>query len=270
MAPAALRTFFTSLALCATLGFAAPKHALDQSRIRANYHDGEFEKVIKELGAFIKSGRTCSPSESLFVEKHLAVVYAANPGTRERGRYHMFRLLDKEGGSDLLDMFVGDEVDAVFAKVLKEHSLRTDAKRKERKPAKAAAPLARIPEAKKPAPAATAKSAQARQAKAASPVRAASPTALSLDDAWAAAYLPTTVPRNATRAVVAADRVRPSAASTSVSDRDSASISPAWKEPGLWIGGSAALAVVAFTLFYSGSENATPGKTYVVPATAAK
>lgn len=323
MAPAACRTLFTALSLCATLGIAAPKHALDQSRIRANYHEGEFEKVIKELEAFVKSGRKCSLAESLFVEKHLAVVYAANPGTRERGRYHMFRLLDMEAGSDLLDMFVGDEVDAVFAKVGKEHSLRTAALKKEIRPAKPAAHSAKAPGTKKPALAAASmpapgksgagswmrvfqsapapKPVQAGTASNAAPARAPAPSALSLENAWAAAYPPTAIdPVPASRTTGAAKPVRTSApsvsgastsaslrakrnperndastgdrtsASASASDPDSVAAAPAWKEPGLWIGGGAALAVVAFTLFYSGSENATPGKTYVVSATASK
>jgi hypothetical protein len=322
MAPAACRTLITALALCATLGIAAPKHALDQSRIRANYHEGEFEKVIKDLEAFLKSGRTCSPAESLFVDKHLAVVYAANPGTRERGRYHMFRLLDKEAGSDLLDMFVGDEVDAVFAKVSKEHSLRTAALKKETRPAKAAAPSAKSPEAKKPVLAAAPtpaanpragswlsafqsapapKAVQARTAAPAAPARAQAPSVISLENAWAAAYPPTTLASGtASRPAGAAKPARTyappasgasasaslrvkrnperidgasgdrSSAPDSPSEPDSAAASPAWKEPGLWIGGGAALAVVAFTLFYSGSESGVPGKTYVVPATASK
>jgi hypothetical protein len=329
MAPAACRTLITALALCATLGIAAPKHALDQSRIRANYHEGEFEKVIKELEAFLKSGRKCSSAESLFVDKHLAVVYAANPGTRERGRYHMFRLLDKEAGSDLLDMFVGDEVDAVFAKVSKEHSLRTAALKKETRPAKAAAPSAKVPEAKtatfaaasrpaanpragswlsafqsapEPKPVQSRQAAVPAAARAPAPVRAQAPSAISLENAWAAAYPPTTVASGtASRPTGAAKPARTSSAQPasgasasaslrvkrnpermdgatggrtsapdSPSDPDSVAASPAWKEPGLWIGGGAALAVVAFTLFYSGSESGVPGKTYVVPATASK
>ncbi|HKP94351.1 MAG TPA: hypothetical protein VJ385_01220, partial [Fibrobacteria bacterium] len=134
MLPAAYRHTLLALALCASAAAAAPR-ALDQVRIHANYHDGEFDKVIKELEAFLKSGRACAPAESVFLEKHLAVVYAANPGTRELGRYHMFRLLDLAPGSDLLDMFVGEEVDAVFEKVRKEYSLRTAAQKSVPQPA---------------------------------------------------------------------------------------------------------------------------------------
>ena len=116
--------------------------ALDQARIHSYYTDGEFDKVIKDLEAFSKSRRACTHAESVFVEKHLSVVYAAHPGTRELGRYHMYRLLDLSPGSDLLDMFVGEEVGGVFEKVGKEYALRNPAKAAANNTAKAAAKTA--------------------------------------------------------------------------------------------------------------------------------
>src|SRR4051812_15022859 len=107
MALAAYRNIFLLAALCAFRAAAAPARPLDQGRIHSNYHNGDFDKVIRELEGFLKSGKPCPRADSLFLEKHLAVVYAANPGTRELGRYHMFRMLDLAPGSDLLDMFVG-------------------------------------------------------------------------------------------------------------------------------------------------------------------
>ncbi|MDB5103490.1 MAG: hypothetical protein JWP91_1179 [Fibrobacteres bacterium] len=246
---------------------AAPQRVLDQSRIHANYHDGEFDKVIKELEGFLKSGRSCSHAESLFLEKHLAVVYAANPGTRELGRYHMFRLLDLAPGSDLLDMFVGEEVDGVFQKVGKEYALRNASQAraaaspsKPFRPAVSAPAPATVPPAARPAILSPAP-APSRPA-----FRAASFTAPApILSAATHAYRPAVRSPVKSPAPVAASKSPvptpslPDAAETTV---------PAWKEPGLWIGGGAALAVVAFTLFYSGPEAAPAGKTYVVPASA--
>jgi hypothetical protein len=263
MAASARRIIFLLLAACAIPLAAAPARALDQIRIHAYYHDGEFDKVIRELEAFQKSGRACSHAESLFVEKHLAVVYAANPGTRELGRYHMFRILDLAPTSDLLDMFVGEEVGSVFEKVGKEYALRNAAKsamvranpQNTPKPAHAAPVSA-------PARAAGAPSAQAKPANA----RPASLSAAPRPPAKPAAG------SSSARAGIAPPR--PSSGSvpdSSASSRAAGSSTPAWKEPGLWIGGGAALAVVAFTLFYSGSESAAPqAKTYVVPASASR
>lgn len=283
MAVAARSIFFLSFAACAISHAAAPARALDQIRIHAYYHDGEFDKVIRELEAFQKSGRACSHAESLFVEKHLAVVYAANPGTRELGRYHMFRILDIAPASDLLDMFVGEEVGGVFEKVGKEYALRNAAKpsaarantqshanagpASARAPSSIQAPASRPPasSASAPARAASASAAQSAYAHTATvrpaPVSGSSP----------APTRPQAKPSAGSSA--SAMTAAPSPASGSLPDIPPAetegSSAPAWKEPGLWIGGGAALAVVAFTLFYSGSESSAPqGKTYVVPATA--
>ncbi len=239
MAAAALRTLLISLAACA-FAAAAPPRALDQARIHASYHDGDFDKVIRELETFQKSGRACTRADSVFTEKHLAVVYAANPGTRELGRYHMFRLLDLAPGSDLLDMFVGEEVSGVFEKVGKEYALRNAAK--------APAPVPATP----------------------APHSALRP-ALKLVNAVRPAAKP--VAAASARTPVSAGASVP--AGTGVPDASHAadeeiSAGPAWKEPGLWIGGGAALAVVAFTLFYAGSSEAPQGRTYVVPSTASR
>ncbi|MDB5051706.1 MAG: hypothetical protein JWO30_4777 [Fibrobacteres bacterium] len=305
MAAAAFRNFLFTLAACATVYAAAPQRPLDQGRIRSYYHDGEFDKVIKDLEGFLKSGKSCPSADSLFIEKHLAVVYAANPGTRELGRYHMFRMLDLAPGSDLLDMFVGEEVDAVFEKVRKEYSLRTAAK----KPApaavaKAAAPLPSAPKvaARQPirAPLPAAKPVRAAAAPVPAkpawetaaaipvaaksswenpgagkpkPVRETVPAPAPAKPSWDS-FVPKTAgapaPAGSTPNLSGQTAASGSGTATSGSRQDAvefhSSSASAWKEPGLWIGGGAALAVVAFTLFYSGSSHAPDSKTYFVPA----
>jgi len=192
MAPVPRKKLTILALLSAAVSVSAAAPAFDQARIRADYRDGEFEKVISGLRGFLETGRDCSRSDSLFLAKHLAVVYAANPDTRELGRYHMFRLLRMEPDADLLDMFVGREVDLIFDRVRKEHALN-------------------LAERKKHAPAPTGE------------------TATGEDAAFQAA-------------------------------------ARAWKDPGIWIGGGAALAVVAFTLYFSGSKQGSETATYVVPA----
>ncbi len=97
---------------------------LDQKAIHSEYNDGDFDKVVKTLEAFLARNSTYSRSDSVFVAKHLAVVYSANPQTREKGKYHMYRLLEMVPSAELVDMFVSDEVDRIFDKVRKEFVLR--------------------------------------------------------------------------------------------------------------------------------------------------
>jgi hypothetical protein len=375
MAVTARRIFVPSLIAmlaCTAMASAAPRRSLDRARIHGLYHDGEFEKVLRELEAYGKGQCTCLRDDSLFAEKHLAVVLAANPATRELGRYHMFRLLDLSPRADLLDMYVGDEVDAVFDKARKEHDLRAkDPIGKASVPAPAQRPAKAAPAGKaEPAPnvtnALTARSA-APAPVAAAPAPASAAAAPAYSDAWA--HLPPVpavidahpvriaksrrpadaratyaqnfahprspgspsrlgsasaqaepyrpwdvVPAIRTEAAgksqaksiatgisrapgvgdsalrpapmpaVARDAsVRPASRSEAASAdahlaqgealpaRSTAdSARPAWKEPGLWIGGGAAFAAIAFTLWHAGSDGGSPGKTYAVPANLAK
>lgn len=208
MAPAFLKKLSLSALLAAAIAVPASANApaFDQARIRADYRDGEFEKVITGLRGFLKTGRTCSRSDSVFLAKHLAVVYAAHPDTRELGRHYMFRLLRTEPDADLLDMYVGQEVDRVFEKVRREHILN-------------AAEIAKR-----------------------------TPAGIPADPAFE-----TPVPaRSAEHSHGGDGRGFP---------EGSAPVA-AWRDPSVWIGGGAALAVVAFTLYFSAAKQEPQATTY--------
>ena len=96
------------------------KESLDQAKIHDVYNSGDFEPVISVLEAFVKRNKTYSQSDSVFIAKHLAVVYSANPATREKGKYYMFRLLELLPSAKLIDMYVSEEVDRIFDKVREE------------------------------------------------------------------------------------------------------------------------------------------------------
>jgi hypothetical protein len=100
------------------------RETLDQKKIHALYNNGDFDPVIEVLEGFMKRNKTYSHSDSVFIAKHLAVVYTANPGTRERGKYYMYRLLELMPSAKLVDMFVSDEVDRIFDKVREEFLVR--------------------------------------------------------------------------------------------------------------------------------------------------
>lgn len=100
---------------------ASASAALDQKRIHSNYNDGNFESVVRDIEYFQNTHKSYSESDSIFIAKHLAVVYSANPATREKGKYYMFRLLEMLPSAKLIDMYVSDEIDRIFDKVKEEY-----------------------------------------------------------------------------------------------------------------------------------------------------
>ena len=115
-----------SLAVLFGTGHAAVSGAasLNQKLIHDAYNEANFDYVIGTLEKFIKENRTYSLSDSVFVAKHLSVVYSANPATREKGRYYMNRLLELVPSAKLVDMYVSEEIDRIFDKVREEFVTR--------------------------------------------------------------------------------------------------------------------------------------------------
>jgi hypothetical protein len=103
---------------------AKPGAPLNQKEIHAAYNEGDFDKVTTLIDAFNRGNKTYSRADSIFIAKHLAVVYSANPQSREKGKYYMYRLLEMMPSAELVDMFVSDEIDRIFEKVRKEYLTR--------------------------------------------------------------------------------------------------------------------------------------------------
>jgi hypothetical protein len=105
--------------------FRAPTQAasLDQKTIHGIYSDGDFDNVVLLIDAFTRAHPTYSKDDSIFIAKHLAVIYTANPATRERGKGHMFRLLELLPSAKIVDMFVSDEIDRIFERVREEYAV---------------------------------------------------------------------------------------------------------------------------------------------------
>jgi hypothetical protein len=102
----------------------AGSDALDQKGVHASYNDGDFEKVVSALEQFMAGHHAYAFEDSVFIAKHLAVVYSANPDTREKGKHYMYRLLGLLPSAKLVDMFVSDEIDRIFEKVREEFMVR--------------------------------------------------------------------------------------------------------------------------------------------------
>lgn len=103
---------------------AADPAALDQRRIHADYNEGNFDRVTNAIESFMERNGTYSQDDSIFIAKHLAVVYSANPETREKGKYYMYRLLALLPSAKLIDMYVSDEIERIFDKVREEFLAR--------------------------------------------------------------------------------------------------------------------------------------------------
>jgi len=97
---------------------------LDQKAIHSKYNEGDFDAVTNMLESFKKRNKEYSKADSIFIAKHLAVVYSANPTTREKGKYYMNILLELLPSAKLVDMYVSDEIDRIFEKVREEFMTR--------------------------------------------------------------------------------------------------------------------------------------------------
>jgi hypothetical protein len=97
---------------------------LDKKRIHELYSDGDFDMAVAIIDSFTRGNPAYPKDDSVFVAKHLAVIYSANPNTREKGKGYMFQLLDLLPSAKIVDMFVSDEIDRVFQKVREEYAVR--------------------------------------------------------------------------------------------------------------------------------------------------
>lgn len=100
---------------------AAPKPAIDTARVHALYLDGDFDQAIHLLETALKGRRPMSHGDSVFAFKHLGVMYAATPATREKGRYYMLQLISIEPTARILDMYASDMIYLIFRNVQEEY-----------------------------------------------------------------------------------------------------------------------------------------------------
>ncbi len=102
---------------------AANAFTVDSTRLFTDYQNGDFEKIEPALKPILQPGAVGSRMDSLLAWKYLSVVYAANPKTREKGRYCMMRLLDTDPAADLLELYVSEDVYEIFSRARQEHAL---------------------------------------------------------------------------------------------------------------------------------------------------
>ncbi len=94
---------------------------VDATKVHRLYLDGEFDAAIAMLEDNLKDTRQYSHEDSVFIFKHLGVMYAAQYHTREKGKYYMNRLLMVEPTAKIMDMYASDMIYMIFKNIQKEY-----------------------------------------------------------------------------------------------------------------------------------------------------
>jgi len=68
----------------------------------------------------LKEKRPFNHGDSVFIFKHLGVMYAAKYDTRERGKYFMHQLLMVEPTARIMDMYASDMIYMIFKNIQDE------------------------------------------------------------------------------------------------------------------------------------------------------
>lgn len=122
---------------------------MDTTKVHERYLEGDFDHAIRTLEGQIKSGKAMTHAESVFVYKHLGVMYAAQKSTQDKGKHYMHQLIAIEPTAKILDMYASDMIHLIFRNVQEEFEV------KRARLAPAADPVAEAP-APEPAPVAPA------------------------------------------------------------------------------------------------------------------
>lgn len=180
------------------------------------YRQGDFEKITHSLRPILTPGNAVSRIDSLFAYRLLGVVYAADPKTRETGRHCFLKLLDLDPKANLVDLFVGTELDQLWEKTRLEHSVRQRLKH-----------------------------AAMRDTDWLSPEDAEA-----LQRLFDAGEFPEEE-KQALAAPALSAETHPVASSLPFGNSTSEDARPYWKRPGTWIAAAFAAGVVGYTLYYN-------------------
>jgi len=98
----------------------SPNPILDTGTVRRFYLDGDFDEAIEILEDGLKRKPAYSHADSVFIFKHLGVMYAAKYETREKGKLFMHQLLMVEPTARILDMYASDMIYMIFKNIQDE------------------------------------------------------------------------------------------------------------------------------------------------------
>jgi hypothetical protein len=114
----------TTKATTSKAGDAKSADTLDLKKVQAEYADGNFETVVQILEDYRSKHKDFRIRDSVLIAKYLGVIFTSNPDSREKGKYWLYKMLQLDGSEDLVDLYVGDEVDRTFDKVRQEFIVR--------------------------------------------------------------------------------------------------------------------------------------------------
>ena len=93
---------------------------VDSATVHRLYLDGDFDPAIAILEGNLKETRQYRHEDSVFIFKHLGVMYAAQYETREKGKYYMHKLLMVEPSAKIMDMYPSDMIYMIFKNIQEE------------------------------------------------------------------------------------------------------------------------------------------------------
>jgi len=91
--------------------------SLDKNAISKSYFEGDFHRILPPLEAWRNSRSPKTREDSIFVYKYLSVIYAADSTTRPRAESYMVQLLKLMPTIELVDMYISDNIEAIFKDV---------------------------------------------------------------------------------------------------------------------------------------------------------
>jgi hypothetical protein len=97
---------------------------MDTTKVHEQYLEGDFDAAIRTLEAQLKSGKAMTHAESVFVYKHMGVMYAAQKSTQEKGKHYMHQLIAIEPTAKILDMYASDMIHLIFRNVQEEFEVK--------------------------------------------------------------------------------------------------------------------------------------------------
>lgn len=95
---------------------------LDKEAISHAYFEGEFHRVLPPLEMYRQGfPATATREDSIFVFKYLSVIYAADSSSRTKGESYMVQLLKLMPTIELLDLYISDNIQAIFKDVKQKY-----------------------------------------------------------------------------------------------------------------------------------------------------
>lgn len=91
--------------------------SLNRPVISKAYFEGDFDLVANALEAFRKMNPNPTREDRIYAYKYLSVIYAAQPETQAKAESYMYQLLKMMPSIELMDLYISDNIEAIFNNV---------------------------------------------------------------------------------------------------------------------------------------------------------